>query len=326
MIIDTNNIKDYMLVAYAHLILKNLRPFTDGKWHAYPFIEDHELEFNKIFIDGKCIVEFGDCGKAFSFDSTYSNVKSLKGLPTKVDTFDIDNLFIDVVDYLPISDSYEMSNCKIKRIDYPFPKNIKSLTIDDNFLTNFDNFPKSVDVLEISSNKFKNLKGSPLVEDYANIGHMKELVDISDLKGDYKELYLTELGINSLPDFPETLKTLNIRDCENLTDISSLLSLKENTTIFISNSYNIDLYTLNQVKCLIDIRCEYFNFYKELFNELGPEKSIEMGKLGFETALYDKLLNTNTYVWVKIQFQSKELNIKRNNILKSNKSINKFNL
>lgn len=329
MIIDTNNISDKLLQVYAYLIRNNFRTDENDEWNVYPYIEDDYLDFDKILIDGLIPFKFGYVGRKLIFERTYNNtdIKSLKNLPDEVDTLEIEKTNILNVDFLPKSEYYNFDSCSIKSIDYKFPERIEGIDIANNLLTNFNNFPKAVDFLNISENKFKTLKGCPTINDYAYIMDMESLISINELKGDYKELYISRINITQLPVLSKKLKKLEIRGCKELKDYSNLLKLTNNTTVFISDDKHLDLYTILQSKANLDIRnCDHFESYVKLFDELGIYNAIKIGRYAFEELLYNELFENDREEWEKMIFSVEEFSNKRDNFLNSSKVVSKFKL
>jgi hypothetical protein len=329
MIINTNKISDKLLEAYGYLITKNLRPSEEDKWDAFPCIEEHTIEYDKIFEDGKCIVEFGDVGPGFEIERP-EIAKSLKNLPEYCGTFDISGLKIDVIDHLPNADNYILERCGFKKLAVKFPNNHPyKVYIQDSEIESLENFPKLVSNLILSDcRELENLKGIPWVGEQLYISHCGKLKDISDIDGSFHSIELYNLPITELPKLPYDVSSIELVQCKDLVDTSSLMELNDHTTVVIRKCPSIDYHTLcrNPVNIEIDDPNKHFESYKEVWMEIGEDKALKMTKEEFERAVYDYWFEKDNFRWETLPFKTKEIITRKMNYLKSMESSDKFNL
>jgi hypothetical protein len=326
MIIDTNKISEESLLTFAYLVTKDLRPNEDtDKWEA-TCIEGHNINYDMIFNDGLCEVEFGDVGSGFKLEYP-KEAKSLKGLPESVDNFDISNLKIKEVDHLPYADGYILEGCEIEKFLVKFPNNNPyRLYVDANLIEDFTNFPDMAMNLSLSNcPNIKNLEGIPTIGEQVWIHNCKNLTDISQLHGYYYSLDISNLPITKLPKLPAEISTIEISRCMDLDDVSSLKNLSHSVNVIVKKCPAIDFYTLCIMSAKIDSDMEELDYFYKAYEHFPGEA--DPSRLEFEKHVYNYWMDKKELDIIDmLPFRTEEVKQMKLNYDSCQESLKKFKL
>lgn len=221
---------------------------SEGRWCLNTDEDTEEViikdEYNLVK-DGKFVVEFGNVDAIFNCDRL--NLTSLIGAPTKCLIFRASYNNIEVLDYVPEANTYNLSYNKISSITYKFPNYIDNLFINSNKLSNFDNFPKSINTLQISNCEFKDLTNCPEILTSLNVSTNKLTSLIGSENNTLLYFDISDNIISNLDYCPNIIMTLRA----SRTNIKNLKGLKgfcaEN--INLDNCENLEsLYSENVIK------------------------------------------------------------------------------
>jgi len=345
MIIDTTKVDYEWMRKVSNLVIEGyLMPDENNVFNK---IGDKttitNVYYKDIIEDGKCIFNFGDCGGSFYLISNHSdinkNIDSLKGFPVKCKDFNISNFIIEHIDYLPKCENYDIISCRVKNISYPFPDKINNLTFKKNFIKNFDNFPKIINYdLCLEGNKYVSSEGFPIVNGGLFINDNNTLLELDNLKKGLKELEVIKMTNLQSIKIPNTTKNITIRNCANLTKINGLEQIKDDAILIIKDCPNLDPYMTLQSNAILkyygDFGSNFMLYYSAFYANLVSKETrrvkdprgLSREDFEWEVLKYwteDPITYSNA-LKLNLEFDS---NIKkREEILRSNKGIKKFNL